>query len=590
MQRLLISASAAVILLIAGCTARPEKPITLTAGQVGEISMETGRSVQDVLFDEGNYAMFIHFGLYSKLEGEWKGKAYYGNAEWIMSPAQAGIPVDEYMAEAATFNPSKFDAEKIVALAKEAGMKYIVITSKHHEGFAMFDSDACSFNITDATPFGRDIIGELSEACHRNGLGIGFYYSQFQDWTAPGGGYGPTRDADGKAVSFDDYFWKKCVPQVEEITTRYGDVQLIWFDTPDVMGPEYSKILVDIVRKNQPHALVSSRVGNGMGDYETLGDMEVPTVNHPGRWEGIDVTQVGWGYSKADHRWKTPGYIVRTLVGTIARGGTFMMNVGPTKDGEIAPEAAAALSKSGEWISRHPKVIYRAEASPWGHALPWGDAVVNDGRLYLIVTDWPSDGKLLVPGIRNGIRSARIDGGKKLKFRKDGTWLEIEVPCRAPEDYAGVIELTPEGELDIDATPAVIPGSRNLISTELASSVSNTAITRTGWMENYGEWKNKGMTMMNQSSMTTWAIEFPAPGYYDINLEYRSGDRHEWRVTVDGCQSIEHSCGASDIFSLHPLGWIRIDAPGIHEIDVQVLTGPEDDAELSGLYIDPVML
>ena len=179
---------------------------------------------------------------------------------------------------------------------------------------------------------------------------------------------------------------------------------------------------------------------------------------------------------------------------------------------------------------------------------------------------------------------------KKLEFRKNGTWLEIEVPCRAPEDYAGVIELTPEGELDIDATPAVIPGSRNLISTELASSVSNTSITRTGWMENYGEWKNKGMTMMNQSSMTTWAIEFPAPGYYDINLEYRSGDRHEWRVTVDGCQSIEHSCGASGIFSLHPLGWVRIDAPGIQEIDVQVLTGPEDDAELSGLYIDPVML
>ena len=191
------------------------------------------RSPQEVLFEDGNYAMFIHFGLYSKLEGVWKDRIYYGNAEWIMNKNQAGIPVKEYMAEAASFNPSEFDADAIVQLAKDAGMKYIIITSKHHEGFAMFDTAASDFDIVDATPLKRDLMAEL--ACHREGLGIGFYYSQFQDWTAPGGGNGPKTDDSGREVSFDEYFRTKCVPQVEELTTKYGDIQLIWFDTPGDM-------------------------------------------------------------------------------------------------------------------------------------------------------------------------------------------------------------------------------------------------------------------------------------------------------------------------------------------------------------------
>jgi alpha-L-fucosidase len=181
---------------------------------------EDTRSPQQIMFEDGNYAMFIHFGLYSKLEGVWKDKIYYGNAEWIMNRSQAGIPVEEYMAEVASFNPSAFDADSIVQLAKDAGMKYIIITAKHHEGFAMFDTAASDFDIVDATPLKRDLMAELAEACHREGLGIGFYYSQFQDWTAPGGGNGPATDPAGRRVSFDEYFRTKCVPQVEELTTK----------------------------------------------------------------------------------------------------------------------------------------------------------------------------------------------------------------------------------------------------------------------------------------------------------------------------------------------------------------------------------
>ena len=209
------------------------------------------------LFDEGNYAMFIHWGLYSMLGNEVDGKTYYGIGEWIMNPRMAGIPVDDYKQLAANFNPVSFDAKEIARIAKEAGMKYIVITAKHHDGFAMYDSKACDFNIVDATPWKKDPMKELAAACREAGLGFGFYYSHNQDWTFPGGGNGPQVDAEGKPATFDDYFTQKCLPQVNEITTEYGPIELVWFDTPGKMPKHYVQQLVELVHKNQPHALVS---------------------------------------------------------------------------------------------------------------------------------------------------------------------------------------------------------------------------------------------------------------------------------------------------------------------------------------------
>ena len=200
-----------------------------------------------------------------------KGKTYYGIGEWIMNPRRADIPVDKYKAIAKEFNPVDFDAESIVKLAKEAGMKYIIITSKHHDGFAMYDSKVCDFNIVEATPFGRDPMKELAVACKKEGLGFGFYYSQNQDWTAPGGTGGPSTDSKGDSVTFDEYFHKKCLPQVEEITTRYGDMVLIWFDTPGNMPIEYAEMLMEVVHKNQSKAFVSGRIGHGLGDYQNTG-------------------------------------------------------------------------------------------------------------------------------------------------------------------------------------------------------------------------------------------------------------------------------------------------------------------------------
>jgi len=574
----LVAASLAIL----GCQTRQE-PFELVK------SADDTRSNQEFLFDEGNYAMFIHFGLYSKFESEWKGKAYYGNAEWIMNHDVADIPVDEYMAEAATFNPSEFDADAVAQLAKDAGMKYIVITSKHHEGFAMYDSDVSDFTITKATPLKRDVIGELVEACHRKGLGIGFYYSQFQDWTEPGGGVGPTTDKDGNPVSFDEYFYKKCVPQVEEITTKYGDLELIWFDTPGTMPSKYSKELVELVRKNQPHALVSSRVGNGMGDYRTMNDMELPVKNIEGRWEGIDVTQVGWGFSKFDNEWKTPEYILHTLLSTIARGGTFMLNVGPTSKGVIAEQAQKSLLKAGEWIRKYPQTVYGAGPSPWDHAMPWGDAVTQGDKLYLLVYDWPKDGKLHLPGLGDKVSSARIVGGKKLGISRNDGWTDIAVPFEEPEEMVSVIELSMK-EMSADPTFGVAAGNSTVIPVAFAETKGCEAYKK-GWTKRFGEWNAKWTTRnISKDSEIAWTFDLEEPGYYNFEISYTGKGMSEWTLSSDEGRTIQDKQPSYDQFEMHRLGWMKFDSAGKHTVTLKAIDADYENLSVSDLKIEKVSL
>lgn len=546
------------------------------------------RSAQRARFEDGNYAMFVHFGLYSQLEGVWKGKTYFGNAEWIMNGNQAGISVEDYKALAKDFNPSEFDAEALVQLAKDAGMKYIIITSKHHEGFAMFDSDACDFNVHDATPCGRDLMKELADACHKAGLGIGFYYSQFQDWTAPGGGGGPSVDASGRKVSFDEYYHSKVVPQVKELLTNYGEIQLIWFDTPGDMQAKYSEDLVNLVHELQPGALVSSRVGNGLGDYETLGDMEVPLKNMNILWEGIDVTQVGWGYSRNDSEWKSPEYIVKTLTSTIARGGTFMMNVGPTSKGLIAPQAAAALRGAGKWISRYPEVVYGAGPSPWGHALPWGDAVTQFGKIYLIVYDWPSDGHLWLPGLKSGIRSAKLYGGAALGYDSEDGWTRIDVPFQRPDSYASVIEIETEGKPVASQNIAADPSVPSEFSVVFGDHDKCGAFYDS-WMDKFGEWKFKhSLKDLSADTWLDWTVNFQKAGTYDVELEYKGDGPVLWQLEIDGKQVLLNSQKSANVYTWQRLGWIEIDNPGQHCICIRPVGEDYQHAVVSSIRLAPV--
>jgi alpha-L-fucosidase len=545
-------------------------------------------------FDWGNYALFIHWGLYSQMAGVWEGKTHYGISEWIKHPDMAGIPQDEYKAMAKTFNPVNFDAKKIVQLAKDAGMKHIVFTSKHHEGFAMYHSQCNSFNIVDATPFKRDPLKELADACKEAGLGLGFYYSHNQDWTYPGGTAGPKVDSEGNRKTFDDYFVEKCLPQVEEITRNYGDIELIWFDTPFTMPQKYAKQLVDVVHRNQPRALVSGRVGFDMGDYQTFGDMEVPLENVEGLWEGVDVTNDSWGYAWYDENWKSPKQILTYLISTIARGGTYMLNVGPNGLGEIPEQAQITLRSSGKWIAKYPQVIYSADPSPWKHALPWGDIVVNNGKLYLAVYHWPATGKLYLPGLKSEIASIKLlDADKKavnLKYTQEGNWTVIQTPFQATDPMIPVIEITPKGAVQVDNTPAVDPDLGLTLSVKF-SKPENCAVTYKEWMEKYGEWKHLyQIADWTKNSSVTWEFDVKEPGRYLVELTFAGNGPRVWGLETGEGYKIRNQQNSSSIQHTQPMGWITFKQAGKQTIKVGIVDKTLENTSLSAIKITPVYI
>ncbi len=543
------------------------------------------------LFDEGNYAMFIHWGLYSQLGNKVDGKTYYGIGEWIMNPRMAGIPIPEYKKLAGTFNPQLFDAKFIAKLAKDAGMKYIIITSKHHDGFAMYDSKACDFNITKTTPWAKDPMHELADACRAEGLGFGFYYSHNQDWTFPGGGNGPQADEDGNEATFDDYFVKKCLPQVEEITSNYGPIEIVWFDTPGKMPKKYVQQLVDVVRKNQPNALVSGRAGHGLGDYQSLGDMEVPHKNVAGMWEAVDTTNDSWAYAWYDEYWKTPKEILRRLIACVGRGGTYMLNIGPRGDGSVPERAVRSLRESGEWIRRYPQVVYCTAASPWQHALPWGDATVKENKLYLSVFEWPTSGKLCLPGLKTEITSAKLlkgSEGKALKFTTSNGWTVFEVPQTAPEKLVSVIEVDLSGAPEVDPTFGLDPYCGTEILSEFAT-VKGAKLSHKRWMEKFGEWKAvHHVHNWTSGGKAVFEVDVLTAGDYNASLTYSGEGRLVWGVDIEGGEHIQNEQNSSHNYQEFPIGWLNFPKPGKYKVSVSCLEGDCKTSSLKAIRFTPV--
>ncbi|VGO19739.1 alpha-L-fucosidase [Pontiella sulfatireligans] len=543
------------------------------------------------LFDEGNYAMFIHWGLYSLLANNVDGQTYYGIGEWIMDPKMAGIPAEEYKRLAGAFDPTQFDAKAIVQLAKDAGMKYIVITAKHHDGFAMYHSKACDFNIVDSTPWKIDPMKELSTACRKAGLGFGFYYSHSQDWTFPGGRKGPEVDENGKPATFDDYFTKKCLPQVEELTTQYGPIELIWFDTPGGMEKKYVQQLVDVVRKNQPKALVSGRAGHNLGDYQTLGDMEVPHHNVKGMWESVDTTNDSWAYAWYDQNWKSPKKILRRLIACVGRGGTYMLNVGPCGKGAVPDRAARSLREAGEWIHTYPQVVYGTDASPWEHALPWGDVTVKGNRLFLSVFDWPESGKLFLPGLKTSIKSAQLlSGGESepVAHRIANGWNIFELPPRAPEKLVSVIEVELAGAPEVDSTFGLDPNHGIEIFAEFAV-VDGAEIFRDRWMEKFGEWVLVNpVGKWTTGGKAVWEIDVTVSGDYCASLTYAGEGRLVWGVDVVGGEHIQNQQNASHNYQEFPIGWLNFPTRGKYKIAVSCLEGNIETAKLKAIRLTPL--
>jgi alpha-L-fucosidase len=403
---------------------------------------------------DAKYGMFIHWGLYSQLAGEWKGRKTNSLGEWIMKHFE--IPVDEYAQTAGQFNPTEFNAEEWVGLAKQAGMKYIVITSKHHDGFAMYHSKCSEYNIVDATPFKRDPIAELAVACRKTGIKLGFYYSQAQDWHHPGGyGFGVPNDQ----KDFAGYIEEKCKPQLRELLTQYGEIGLIWFDTPQTMSAEHSLELKQLVKELQPDCIVSGRIGNQFGEYMSTGDNRIPLLPFDGDWEAPATLNDTWGYKSFDNNWKNPRDVLSLLLKINGRGGNYLLNVGPDPKGVIPGGSADILREVGAFLRNNGDAVYGTSAV-WGYPydLERQFLTTKDHRLYFSFFDMPQR-FIHLELLNSKVRSVKLLAtGEELEFTQTYGSAEkhrsirVKPPVKTPEAICHTIMMELEDKTPVFGT------------------------------------------------------------------------------------------------------------------------------------------
>lgn len=425
---------------------------------------------------EARFGMFIHWGVYAQWGGVYhRHHQARGGAEWIMNRCK--IPVAEYKERAKSFNPVKYNPDLWVKLAKDAGMKYIIITAKHHDGFALFNSKASDWDITDATAYGKDLLKPLAEACKKYGVKLGFYYSQAQDWGNAGGSVARKEMREGwpnpdstkvdaytkkhnghwdplqETKSFAQYIDDVAVPQVKELMTNYGEIAVLWWDTPTNMTDEAALKLQEQL-KPQPHIITNDRLKrpNFPGDTKTP-EQKIPTIAElDGKdWETCMTMNGSWGYKSWDNNWKSSETLIRNLIDIASKGGNYLLNIGPKDDGSLPQESIDRLQQIAAWMNMNQEAIHATKASPLA-PLSWGRITRKEkGKkttLYISVFDWPKDGRLEIAGIKNKVRSVSLLRGEQLAFSKKGNLLYISVPATAPDPVATVIKLELKGKVE----------------------------------------------------------------------------------------------------------------------------------------------
>ncbi|MGI8922669.1 MAG: alpha-L-fucosidase [Fimbriimonadales bacterium] len=404
---------------------------------------------------EARFGMFIHWGLYAVPAGKFGYKTGYG--EWILDSAQ--IPVSAYEQYRSKFNPVKFDPDAWVKMAKQAGMKYIIFTTKHHDGFALFDSKYTAWDVM-GTPYRRDIMKQLAEACKKGGIKLGWYHS-IMDWHHPD--YLPRRGWESRPIrdaSFDRYV-AYLRNQVTELLTKYGDIAVMWFDGQweATWNHQYGQDLYDLCRKLQPDIIVNDRVDVGIvGDYGTP-EQTIPDEAPGGDWETCMTMNRHWGYNAADKEYKSSTDLIRMLCDIASKGGNYLLNVGPTALGKFPPESVERLKAIGEWMQVNGESIYETSSSPMKQP-PWGRATMrsegDNSKLFLHVFEWPKDGRLVVPNIGSEPMDARFLGQRDtIKPRGDKLNLILPIPARPPHEACSVLVLTFRGAPIFYADPKI---------------------------------------------------------------------------------------------------------------------------------------
>ncbi|MFC2097257.1 alpha-L-fucosidase [Bacteroidota bacterium] len=428
------------------CKKKEKKPVDYLT------ETEADKDLRMKWWRDARFGMFIHWGAYSVPAGIHNGKEIPGIGEWIMSRAK--IPIPEYEKYVKQFNPIKFDAKEWVRIAKNAGMKYIVITSKHHDGFCLWDSKVSDYDIMDAAPFKRDILKELAKACKKENIKLCFYHS-IMDWHHP----------DAKGENFAKYRDEYLKPQLKELLTDYGDIGVLWFDgewIKEWTEPQ-GKELFNYVRNIKPDLIVNNRVGKGRqgmqgmnkdksyaGDFGTP-EQEILSGMSDFDWEACMTMNDTWGFKKNDHNWKSAERMIHNLADIAAKGGNYLLNVGPTSEGLIPDSSIVRLKEMGNWLNINKEAIYQTgslKRYKEGENIRF--TISGDKKyVYLIALKWPgedlyvkgidlmTDGKISLLGYRKELKYG-YDAKKGIKISiPEELQNESSRPCK----YAWVFKI-----------------------------------------------------------------------------------------------------------------------------------------------------
>ena len=552
-----------------------QTPQIAEPSQEGHVETDEERDVRLQWWREGKFGMFVHWGVYSTTGGLYKGQKLPNSAEWMM--CRGRIPIAEYEEYAGMFNPTEFDADEFVGLAKQAGMKYLVITAKHHDGFSMFGSKCNPYNVVEATPFGRDIMRELADACQKQGIRFGFYYSQAQDWHHPGG-FGNNWDKTIERVSSDKYVMEKAVPEVKQLLTEYGPIGIFWWDTPRKMSKDSFDALHSLTDL-QTDVITNDRLGEDYpGDYKTF-ERKIPNQGPVGKdWEVCMPISGSWGYKIGDDKFKSAETLIRNLIDISHKGGNYLLNVSPTGDGTLLPQAVERLEIIGKWMEVNGESIYGTTGSPFP-SLPWGRCTkkqVEDGTLlYLHVFDWPADGKLVVPGLKNQVQGAWLLNGKaKLLTAAGDEGVSVTLPAEAPDDYASVVVVKVNGTLEVEAVLPTVDSEGRLMLSVSDAFIHNNEGSQDAALRAHDDIPHIGL-WTDKEAYVEWTFR-AEPGNYEVLAEFSvDSPKTEFSFGLVGVpQMVEmESTGGYGKYVEKSLGTLRVESAG--EQTVRIKPNPE---------------
>ena len=543
-------------------------------------------------FEEAKFGMFIHWGAY----------AVIGRHEWARHRFQ--IPQAEYDKFARRFNPVNYDPEAWVDLARNAGARYIVITSKHHDGFSIWRSRASDYDM-EMTPYPGDPLKMLAEACRKKGMRLGFYHS-IMDWHHPD--YRPRRAweyKDPKAGGDNNRYIDFMKSQLRELLTEFGDVAMIWFDGEwehTLRDAGRDDEIYDFIRGLQPNTLINDRLYERRpGNKADFGTPEqfVPATGmrdpsgKPILWEAcVTINRESWGYNKYETEFKTTRELVRMLIEVVSKGGNLLLNVGPAPDGRIQDEFMTRLNAMGRWMKINSDAIYGTQASPFARLPFYGRATAKGNRLYLHVFQWPAGGVLRVPGLKNLVHSARLmaDREKTLAVRRDGADVLVSLPEEAPDETASVVELQLDGAPA--ASPYVVRPDRNgVLALGVESCEIETRFEQRARLENA-----LGHVFLTRwaraDDVPTWTFAVPRAGRYRVSVSYgtpRGAAGTEFAVAAGGSEiagKVANS-GGEWVFKSFPVGELHLPSG---EQTLRVLAKPRgaDAMTLEKVTLSPV--